>query len=194
MINLSVTPAGSNFNPPTNTGDTFQRMVTLLHRGGPWAMMWDGVEHKSFYVPTTRRLHPPTPRWFEDRNCYFSVNPVDKQRPSGEATRNADVAAINAFLAEFDGKDFIREDEWLPFYADPCLEGLTPAKMRGALQKVGVFRVINEGWTGKAKFGQNEPARLRRIFVEKLRERGAPIDLLTAGEIEKSLVDAAPTD
>ncbi len=65
---------------------------------------------------------------------------------------------------------------------------------RGALQKVGVFRVINEGWTGKAKFGQNEPARLRRIFVEKLRERGAPIDLLTAGEIEKSLVDAAPTD
>ena len=135
MINNSVAPAGSNFNPPTNTGDTFQRMVTLLHRGGPWAMMWDGVEHKSFYVPTTRRLHPPTPRWFEDRNCYFSVNPVDKQRPSGEATRNADVAAINAFLAEFDGKDFVREEEWLPFYADPCLEGLTPAKMRGALQK-----------------------------------------------------------
>jgi hypothetical protein len=63
---------------------------------------------------------------------------------------------------------------------------------RGALQKVGVFRVINEGWTGKAKFGQNEPARLRRIFVGKLRERGAPVDLLTAGEIEKSLGDAAP--
>lgn len=58
---------------------------------------------------------------------------------------------------------------------------------RGALQKVGVFRVVNEAWTGKAKFGQNEPARIRRIFVEKLRERGAPIDLLTAAEIERTL-------
>lgn len=58
---------------------------------------------------------------------------------------------------------------------------------RGALQKVGVFRVVSATWTGKAKFGQNEPARLRRIFVEKLRERGAPVDLATAAEIEKSL-------
>lgn len=58
---------------------------------------------------------------------------------------------------------------------------------RGALQKVGVFRVVNEAWTGKCKFGQNEPARIRRIFVEKLRERGAPVDLLTAAEIERTL-------
>ena len=58
---------------------------------------------------------------------------------------------------------------------------------RGALQKVGVFRVVNEGWTGKVKFGQNEPSRLRRAFVEKLRERGTPVDLLTAVEIEKTL-------
>lgn len=64
---------------------------------------------------------------------------------------------------------------------------------RGALQKVGVFRVVNEGWTGKAKFGQNEPARLRRVFIEKLRERGAPLDLLTAAEIEKTL-PAAPVN
>jgi hypothetical protein len=61
---------------------------------------------------------------------------------------------------------------------------------RGALAKVGVFRIVNEAWTGKAKFGQNEPARVRRIFVEKLRERGAPIDLLTAAEIECTLSDS----
>lgn len=60
---------------------------------------------------------------------------------------------------------------------------------RGALQKVGVFRVETEAWTGKSKFGQNEPARIRRLFIEKLRERGAPVDLLTAAEIEKSLAD-----
>jgi uncharacterized protein len=58
---------------------------------------------------------------------------------------------------------------------------------RGALQRVGIFRVVTETWTGKAKFGQNEPARLRRIFVEKLRERGAPVDLLTAAEIARTL-------
>lgn len=58
---------------------------------------------------------------------------------------------------------------------------------RGSLARVGVFRVVTAAWTGKAKFGQNEPARLRRLFVEKLRERGAPVDLATATEIEKSL-------
>ena len=58
---------------------------------------------------------------------------------------------------------------------------------RGALRNVGVFRVRTEAWTGKVKFGQNEPERLRRIFMEKLRERGAPIDLATAAEIERTL-------
>ena len=58
---------------------------------------------------------------------------------------------------------------------------------RGALQKVGVFRVVNEGWTGKAKFGQNEPLRLQRTFVAKLRERGKAVDLATAAEIENNL-------
>lgn len=58
---------------------------------------------------------------------------------------------------------------------------------RSALQNIGIFRLINETWTGKTKFGQDEPARLRRTFVEKLRERGAPVDLLTADEIERGL-------
>jgi predicted FMN-binding regulatory protein PaiB len=65
---------------------------------------------------------------------------------------------------------------------------------RGALQKVGIFRVITETWTGKVKFGQNEPARLRRTFIEKLRERGAPVDLLTADEIERTLGGAGGAD
>ncbi len=58
---------------------------------------------------------------------------------------------------------------------------------RGPLERVGVFRVVTEAWTGKSKFGQNEPAKLRRVFVEKLRERGGPMDLATALEIERSL-------
>ena len=57
-----------------------------------------------------------------------------------------------------------------------------------ALAGVGVFRVVPNSWSGKVKFGQNEPEKLRRIFVEKLRERGGPMDEETAREIEKTLV------
>jgi nitroimidazol reductase NimA-like FMN-containing flavoprotein (pyridoxamine 5'-phosphate oxidase superfamily) len=56
-----------------------------------------------------------------------------------------------------------------------------------ALQGVGVFRVVPDSWTGKVKFGQNEPEKLRRIFVEKLRERGGVMDEETALEIELGL-------
>jgi len=56
-----------------------------------------------------------------------------------------------------------------------------------ALEGVGVFRVVPDSWTGKVKFGQNEPEKLRRIFVEKLRERGGVMDEETAREIEAAL-------
>ncbi|MEN8007747.1 MAG: pyridoxamine 5'-phosphate oxidase family protein [Candidatus Krumholzibacteriota bacterium] len=56
-----------------------------------------------------------------------------------------------------------------------------------ALENVGVFRVTPDIWTGKIKFGQNEPETLRRLFVEKLRERGGPFDEETAREIESTL-------
>jgi uncharacterized protein len=60
-----------------------------------------------------------------------------------------------------------------------------------ALRTVGVFRVAVTSWTGKVKFGVNEPEKLRRTFVQRLRERAAPRDLETALEIEKTL---APKD
>jgi nitroimidazol reductase NimA-like FMN-containing flavoprotein (pyridoxamine 5'-phosphate oxidase superfamily) len=60
---------------------------------------------------------------------------------------------------------------------------------RGALRTVGVFRVKVESWTGKLKFGSNEPEKLRRLWVAKLRERGTPLDLATADEIARSLPD-----
>ena len=56
-----------------------------------------------------------------------------------------------------------------------------------ALDIVGVFRVVPDSWTGKIKFGQSAPEKLRRIFVEKLRERGGPMDEETAVEIEAAL-------
>lgn len=58
-----------------------------------------------------------------------------------------------------------------------------------ALRTVGVFRIAVESWTGKAKFGVNEPAHLRRKLISALRERGEPRDLETADEIEKTFDD-----
>ncbi len=56
-----------------------------------------------------------------------------------------------------------------------------------ALEGVGVFRIVPDSWTGKVKLGQNEPEKLRRILVEKLRERGGVMDEETALEIELGL-------
>lgn len=61
-----------------------------------------------------------------------------------------------------------------------------------ALDGVGVFRVVPDSWTGKVKFGQNEPEKLRRIFVEKLRERDGVMDEETAREIELGLSQSPP--
>jgi nitroimidazol reductase NimA-like FMN-containing flavoprotein (pyridoxamine 5'-phosphate oxidase superfamily) len=55
------------------------------------------------------------------------------------------------------------------------------------LRGVGVFRIVVESWTGKVKFGVNEPERIRRLLIAGLRERGRPLDLATALEIERTL-------
>ncbi|HPF71643.1 MAG TPA: pyridoxamine 5'-phosphate oxidase family protein [Candidatus Krumholzibacteria bacterium] len=70
---------------------------------------------------------------------------------------------------------------------------IDPAEPRyaKALQGVGVYRLEAESWTGKAKFGQNEPAKLRRRFIEELRRRAGPMDRETADEIERGLGDDA---
>ena len=58
-----------------------------------------------------------------------------------------------------------------------------------ALEMVGVYRLTTESWTGKIKFGQGEPLKLLRIYVEKLRERNLGMDEATAVEIENILDD-----
>ncbi|MBU0743504.1 hypothetical protein KJ554_14315 [bacterium] len=57
-----------------------------------------------------------------------------------------------------------------------------------SLEGVGVFRVAGP-WTATVKSGSSEPAKVRRFWIEKLRERAEPRDLATAGEIEKTLED-----
>lgn len=61
---------------------------------------------------------------------------------------------------------------------------------RRAVAGVGVFRLEPESWSGKSKFGRNEPARVRRRIIERLRERGGPRDAETADEIERTLEES----
>ncbi len=55
-----------------------------------------------------------------------------------------------------------------------------------SLAGVGVFRVVGS-WTAKVKLGATEPVKVRRAWIERLRERGEPRDLATADELEKGL-------
>ncbi len=56
-----------------------------------------------------------------------------------------------------------------------------------ALDRVGVFRVQCQSWTGKNKFAQGKPEKLLRVIVENLRARGGATDEATAIEIERFL-------
>ena len=58
---------------------------------------------------------------------------------------------------------------------------------RRSIAKVGVFRVVTATWTGKAKLAQNETEAVRRKIIDRLRERGEALDLITATEIGATL-------
>lgn len=123
-----------------------QSLIARLWAGGGWGFVWTPntgdfytdkqgrtVESKrtqwmradSFFVPEG---------WQAGRNLYFGVNPTDAPGKPWNRSRNATVSAVNALLAEFDGKDEIVEAEWMPHYVAPALDGMTKARARGALQ------------------------------------------------------------
>ncbi|HUU44766.1 MAG TPA: pyridoxamine 5'-phosphate oxidase family protein [Acidobacteriota bacterium] len=56
-----------------------------------------------------------------------------------------------------------------------------------ALEDVAVFKIVPDRMTTRLKFGQNLSAEQRRRLIDKLRERGEDLDILTAAEIEKTL-------
>ena len=124
----------------------FQLLAAELHRGAKFVMLWTpngdtyydaageaNTGKDSFYVPVGQPLQPPA--YWQGRNLYFGVNGLGIVRPRNKASHNEDVTHVNALLAEFDGKDFIDEHEWQPFYVLPDLAGMTDAKARGELTK-----------------------------------------------------------
>lgn len=55
------------------------------------------------------------------------------------------------------------------------------------LEETCVYRIEPVEVTVKTKLGQNRSAKIRKGIIKLLRERGTPLDLLTASEIEKTL-------
>ena len=119
---------------------TFQRLADWLHRGAKQRMLWtpnagDGrADKRSLYMPPGVPFRPHA-HWLKDKNCYFGVHGLSRPRPSYLASHNEDVSAVNCLFAEFDGVDEVQEEEWLPLYVQPALDGLTDGQARGALQK-----------------------------------------------------------
>lgn len=79
---------------------------------------------------TARQVTPTStdtdPDWLAD--VYVTVYPL--ARLSGKRGRNADVAGAGGLFAEFDGKDFVTEEEARPFYVEP--ERQTPQAIAAA--------------------------------------------------------------
>jgi hypothetical protein len=115
-----------------------RQLTDHLHRGGQWVHFQDGGENDGYrtshWIPVGKPFVPPA-NWQRDRNIFFTVNPGSHNRRPKSATHNEDIIAANALYAEYDGKDFITKEEWLPNYVRPDLTELPAPKARGALQK-----------------------------------------------------------
>ena len=124
------------------------------------------------YIPSNwsaPRYACPATHFFKSLEMKGTCGPIDN--PVEKA------AALQALMEKHQPEGgYNRIDATVPQYAK-------------ALAHVGVYRMRCESWTGKVKFGQNEPEKLQQIFVTKLRERGGLTDEATACEIEKNLAD-----
>ena len=105
--------------------------VLWTPNGGP-----SGTKKLSYWVDGSAPLRAPAD-WQHRKNIYFGVNPSAERRADWESSTNDTIGAVNAFLAEFDGKDFVQEAEWLPLYVAPDLDQVA-VDARVELQELGL--------------------------------------------------------
>ena len=124
----------------------FGALVDLINRGSKWSYYWtpEGRPYtdqagnvitgkESLWHPTGRQLRPPAD-WIQHRNVYFGVAGTEAPRKQSQRTTNDTAAALGAFFADIDAKDYVHEDEWRPFYQLPEITAeMSEAKARGAL-------------------------------------------------------------
>jgi len=132
-------------NDKPNTMASALRLLEAGHGGDGWRYYSRPVG-KGFESDWRGpgRLLEPRAAWRND-NIFVSANP-HTEIPSTNARREKtspkwvrgtgdDILSVGWLFCEIDAKDTITEAEWLPYYVEPDVSGLTNARARGALQK-----------------------------------------------------------
>lgn len=89
-----------------------QRFFNILWRGAPYGMFQNlnaGPDHdkrRSIYIPDGEPASYPSAWDNNYSNIFHGVNPTIVRREYFEASRSADIAAINQLYREYDAKDF----------------------------------------------------------------------------------------
>lgn len=91
--------------------ERFIELIELLHRGGGWGYWWTMPDKKSAWWPINNWDTVP-----EGKDTYFNVHPLGEIPDRGVPTtatrgKKDEVIGINAFVAEFDLKDYESESE-----------------------------------------------------------------------------------
>jgi hypothetical protein len=121
-------------------------LLERLHVGGDWWLYVrpQGRGYESDWRKAPRH-GPPRQSWLLHDDVFFGVHPhVDIPTTNAQGKKRDqrwvrgtvhNIAAINALFVEIDAKDTIAQEEWLPLYTVPDVEGMTRPQARGALQK-----------------------------------------------------------
>ncbi len=154
----------------TTPTPTMHALIKRLHHAPllpeTWGVFWtpngDGGKKRSHWLRNDCNFAPPT-EWAL-KSTFFGINPSAGRRADWECSTNETIGAVNAFFAEFDGKDFVTKGEWLPNYVAPDLD-----------------RVAADTLAELAPLGLDEKRLTQRI---KGRQRGALV------QAENAAIDA----
>ena len=129
-----------------------QDMLRVLHRR-PAGMVGyfyystptDGGGYRQDWRRLDAQYLEPKHQWVDNLHVYFSFNPhreiPDKNAAGVERDprwvrgTERNIIAINALFCDADAKDYIAEDEWLPYYVEPDISGMSKQQAHGAFQK-----------------------------------------------------------
>lgn len=146
MLDMIVHHTPETFNPdkPNDMGQALL-LLEAGHGGGGWRYYSRpaGKGFESDWRGPGRLLEPQ--RSWQNDNIFVSANPhteipttnARKEKTAPKWVRGTvdNILSVSWLFCEIDAKDTITEDEWLPYYVEPDVTGLTNARARGALQK-----------------------------------------------------------
>lgn len=114
--------------------ETTTRLLRHLHRGSRWMHLWTPQERRSLWMPMRAEVELFVPAsWDED--VYYQVFAGAPEKRSNHARIKAtEITAVNAFAADFDGKDYVTGAEYRSLLP-PSFDDLPAAKQRIAVKE-----------------------------------------------------------